>query len=198
MEQSEIRIYSILDFLRRAEGLKSTLRTTWMRSGRQESAAEHSWRLCLFGMLVSRLYPELDATRIMQLCVVHDLGETINGDIPAPEQTESKSDQERDDMLDLLRPLPGDMQSEMLSLWEEYEYASSPEARVVKALDKIETLLQQAQGVCPDTFDYNFNLNYGNKYTGVDELIEEIRSAVDEETRCCLMARDRKRARTQV
>jgi len=185
---SHNNIYNILDFLRRAEGLKSTLRTTWMRDGRQESAAEHSWRLALFAMMVGRQYPELDALRIMQLCVVHDLGETINGDIPAPEQTGCKTDEERADMVDLLRPLPEDMQQEMLALWEEYEFMKTPEARLVKALDKLETLVQHTQGENPGIVDYAFNLNYGTKYTELDEFIGEIRAAVDVETECCLLA----------
>lgn len=182
-------IFNILDFLRRAEALKSTLRTAWMRSGRQESTAEHSWRLSLFAMLVSQHYPELDGRRILQMCIVHDLGETISGDIPAPQQDGSKAGQERRDMRDLVRPLPQDMRAELMGLWEEYEQAETPEARVVKALDKLETLLQQTQGINPPEFDYAFNLGYGVKYTGLDAVIRELRAAIDEETECCLRGR---------
>lgn len=185
-------IASLLDFLRRAEALKSTLRTTWTQSGRQESAAEHSWRLCLFAMLVSREYPDLDALKVLQLCVVHDLGEAIHGDIPAPEQTEAKDVQERLDMIDLLRPLPDGLQKEFLTLWDDYEFVKSPEARLVKALDKLETLLQQAQGHNPSDFDYSFNLHYGKNYTGTDDFMSEIRAIVDMETQSCLLARKEK------
>lgn len=193
MESLDKDIFEILDFLRRVEGLKSTLRTSWTQSGRQESTAEHSWRLSLFAMLVSRRYPELDALKILKLCVIHDLGETINGDISAPEQVGSKSEQERRDMIDLLRPLPLEMREEFLSLWEDYEYAKSPEARMVKALDKIETLLQHVQGDVADNVDFTFNLGYGTKYTGIDAFIHELRSAVDAETENCLIARSHRK-----
>ncbi|KAF1074843.1 HD domain-containing protein [Halodesulfovibrio sp. MK-HDV] len=179
----------LLDFLRRTEALKSTLRSAWTQSGRQESTAEHSWRLCLFAMLVSREYPELDALKILHLCIVHDMGETIHGDIPAPEQTGSKDEQERNDMVDLLRPLPEDMQKEIMDLWEEYESAKTPEARLVKALDKLETILQHAQGANPPDFDYAFNLNYGTQYTEVDSLVKELRAAVDLEMESCILFR---------
>ena len=43
---SEVEAYT--DFIKEAEGLKSTLRTAWTAEGRQESTAEHSWRLALF------------------------------------------------------------------------------------------------------------------------------------------------------
>ena len=92
-------------------------------------------------------------------------------------------------MVDLLRPLPPDLQEEMIALWEEYEHAKSPEARVVKALDKLETLLQQAQGANPPDFDYAFNLEYGKRFIGVDGFFEELRAAVDLETESCLLAR---------
>ena len=179
----------LLDFLRRTEALKSTLRSAWTQSGRQESTAEHSWRLCLFAMLVSREYPELDALKILHLCIVHDMGETIHGDIPAPEQTGPKDEQERNDMVDLLRPLPEDMQKEIMDLWEEYESAKTPEARLVKALDKLETILQHAQGANPPDFDYAFNLNYGTQYTEVDGLVKELRAAVDLEMESCILFR---------
>ncbi len=179
-------IYVILDFLRRTESLKSTLRTSWMRSGRRESTAEHSWRLSLFTMLICNFFPELDPLKMIKMSIVHDLGEAINGDIPAPEQTAGKADQEKKDLLDLLRPLPEDLYTELLGLWEDYEYARSPEARVVKALDKFETLLQHAQGVTKTQIDYDFDLQYGKKYTGGNELFDTIREALDSEIACRL------------
>ncbi|MFW5488932.1 MAG: HD domain-containing protein [Desulfovibrio sp.] len=185
-------VFPLLDFLRRAEALKTTLRTARLSSGRQESTAEHSWRLCLFAMLVQKHYPALDALRVLQLCVVHDLGEAIHGDIAAPDQLgqhESKSGQEKTDLIDLLRPLPQEMQAELLDLWEEYEYARSPEARLVKALDKLETLVQHSQCSQPESVLYDFNLTYGEKYTGLDEFIHQFREAVDMETQACLLTR---------
>lgn len=185
-------VYSLLDFVRRAESLKSTLRTTWTQSGRQESTAEHSWRLSLFAMLVSEKYPELDTLKVLKLCIIHDLGEAINGDIPAPEQKGVKTEQEEADLIDLLRPLQPKMQYEILELWKEYEGACTPEARIVKALDKLETILQQAQGTPPSSFDYSFNLSYGTRYTAVDEFINEIRAAADAETESCMLAQKRR------
>ncbi|GAB6178203.1 HD domain-containing protein [Desulfobaculum senezii] len=182
-------LYGLLDFLRRAEALKSTMRTTWTRTGRQESTAEHSWRLSLFAMLVSRRYPELDAKRLLELSIVHDLGEAINGDIPAPEQCGDKSDGERADFEELIRPLDAGIQRWLLELWEDYEYARTAEARLIKALDKLETVLQQAQGTNPQSFDYAFNLGYGVKYTNVDDFIRAVREAADAETQNCVYAR---------
>ncbi len=182
-------MFGLLDFFAAVRGLEKHAPNNMVTQRQAGSTAEHSWRLCLMAMLISRQYPELDALRILQLCIIHDLGETINGDISAPEQTGAKDVQEHEDMEDLLRPLPEDVQDELMSLWEEYEYARTPEARLVKAMDKLETLLQQTQGANPSDFDYAFNLDYGNKYTGMDEFISELRDIVDAETKSCLCAR---------
>ncbi|WP_130483266.1 HD domain-containing protein [Sphaerotilus mobilis] len=179
-----------LAFIREAERLKSVLRSAHTSTGRHESTAEHTWRLCLMAMVFApHLHaegePPLDLARVLQLCVIHDLGEAISGDIPAVEQAQvpDKSARERADLLTLMAPLPEDVRERYLALWEDYEHARTPEARVVKALDKLETILQHNQGANPASFDYAFNLVYGAKVTRGHPLIERIRAAVDADTR---------------
>lgn len=174
----------LLDFLRRAERLKDTVRSGYTSGGRQESVADHTWRLCLMALLIHNHFPDVDFARLVKICVVHDLGEAIGGDIPAPEQAAvgAKSDQERRDLLNLLSPLPPRQQDEITALWDEYEAAATPEARLAKALDKLETLLQHTQGANPPDFNYRFNLDYGRQYTSGDPFIEAIREVLDEET----------------
>jgi putative hydrolase of HD superfamily len=180
----------ILDFLRGAEKLKSTLRTCYASTGRQESVAEHSWRLALLAMLLRHELPELDDGKVLRMCLIHDLGEAIGGDIPAPEQARRREEdpsarkavQERRDLLTLLEPLPPALQREITMLWDEYEAAASPEARLVKALDKLETILQHNQGKNPPDFDYAFNLEYGRHHTGGHPVIVALRAMLDEET----------------
>lgn len=59
----------------------------------------------------------------------------------------------------------------------------TPEAKVVKALDKIETILQHTQGENPPGFDYAFNLEYGRRYTDALPFLAILRRTLDEETR---------------
>jgi len=174
----------ILHFLRSTEQLKNTLRNSWTSEGHQESVAEHSWRLCLMAMLFADQYPDVDFARLVKICIVHDLGEAIGGDIPAVHQTggAGKAEQERRDLLQLMEPLPATLRDEIASLWDEYEEALTPEARLAKALDKLETILQHNQGRNPGDFDYRFNLGYGKRYTGDDPLIASLRALVDRDT----------------
>jgi len=174
----------LLDFLRAAERLKETERHAWTSGGRRESVAEHSWRLCLMAMLVADEYPQLDFSRLIRLCIVHDLGEAIGGDVPAPEQQHDpdKSARERRDLRELVRPLSPRRREDILALWEEYEEGRTPEARLAKALDKLETILQHTQGDNPPGFDYRYNLDYGHRYTSDDPLILLLRELLDVET----------------
>lgn len=130
-------------------------------------------------------FKNLDMLKVLKLCVVHDLGEAINGDVPAVcvQQFPNKSDQERADMMQLTESLDASMKESIMGLWEEYEAGSTPEAKAVKAMDKLETILQHTQGQNPPDFDYKFNLTYGNQYTNSDPLFRAMREIVDKDTR---------------
>jgi putative hydrolase of HD superfamily len=182
MDQREIE--GVLQFLRAAEQLKNTHRSAWTSGGQPESVAEHTWRLCLMALLLADSVPGVDFARLVKICIIHDLGEAIGGDIPAIHQVpgESKAAQERADLLQLLEPLPERLRAEITGLWDEYEAASTPEAKLAKALDKLETIMQHNQGMNPPDFDYRFNLDYGKQHTRGNPLIETIRAMLDQDT----------------
>jgi putative hydrolase of HD superfamily len=174
----------VLAFLRAAERLKTVTRSGWTSTGKAESVAEHTWRLCLMAMVVYGRAEDIDLARLLKMCLIHDLGEAIGGDVPAPAQVAGspKAGQERADLLSLVEPLPTAGRREILELWDEYEAASSPEAKLAKGLDKLETILQHTQGRNPDDFDYAFNLDYGQRYTAADPVLAALRSRLDEVT----------------
>ena len=177
-------IEGVLTFLRAAERLKTVMRSGWTSDGQQESVAEHTWRLCLMAMLLYGHIPGIDVARLLKMCLIHDLGEAIGGDVPAPAQKAgvSKADRERSDLVQLIAPLPPALRQEIVDLWDEYEAAGSPEAKIAKGLDKLETILQHNQGKNPANFDYAFNLEYGLRYTAADPIMSALRQRLDEET----------------
>ncbi|MFI8033437.1 HD domain-containing protein [Acinetobacter sp. ABJ_C3_5] len=172
-------------FLKEAENLKNTMRSSYTSNGRNESTAEHTWRLALLALVFEDELKHLDFSKVLKMCLIHDLGETINGDIPATEKQNhpGKEAQEREDMLLLTQSLDAPLRNTLLNLWEEYESGQTQEAIAVKALDKLETILQHNQGMNPDDFDYEFNLGYGEKYTDKHPLFKSIRILLDAETR---------------
>lgn len=177
-------IHSLLAFLRRTERLKTVTRTSWTSEGKQESTAEHTWRLCLFALSVKPWFPELNFERVLAIALVHDLGEAISGDISAVLQVGAppKHEQERRDLVQLLDDAPAVTHANLLALFDEYNAAATPEAKFVKAIDKLETILQHNQGRNPASFDYAFNLPYGQQYTAGHPVIVKLREILDAET----------------
>ena len=139
----------LFSFLGIAERLKSTLRYNSMRSGRRESSAEHSWRLVLMTVLFAQKYaPNLSEERLMKIALVHDLAEALAGDVDAvliaegKVTKEEKLRREEEAWNTMMDELPPD-QGHQLSAWRsEYEVGATAEAMFVKAMDKLETLLQ--------------------------------------------------------
>jgi len=172
-------------FFEAAGALKDTIRSARTVAGREESVAEHSWRLALMALALAPHAPELDALEVMKLCLVHDLGEAIAGDIPAIVQggEPDRAARERRDLETLAAPAPARLQAELLRLYDDYAGARTAEARFVKALDKLETLITHAQGANAADFDYVFNLAYGRAATDVVPLVAAMRRLADARTR---------------
>ena len=182
------RLGGLRAFLREAAALKDHTRNSWTRGGRRESVAEHSWRVALIALALREADPttraETDAGRLLALCLVHDLGEALAGDVPAatrPDRAE-KAARERADLATLLAPAPTEMRAALSALWEEHEAGETPEARLSRAADKLETVMQHVEGENPPGFDYAFNLAYGREATDAHPLAAALRRLVDAET----------------
>src|ERR1700712_902199 len=74
---------SILKVLTLAERLKFELRHSYTSSGRQESVAEHSWRMSLMAVLIEPLTKKIDTSRLLKMIIIHDLVEAEAKDISA-------------------------------------------------------------------------------------------------------------------
>lgn len=175
---------NIISFIKELERLKINTRTAWTSSGRQESIAEHSWRLSLFLIVLEDYFPDMDFNKVLRMSLIHDLGEAYEGDTSAKFaiHSEEKLKIEEEAIIKITAPLPSKLQQQFLALCREYNQGETREAKLVKALDKIETIIQHNQGANPADFDYQFNLDYGKKYSHFDPIIQLIRELADKET----------------
>ena len=174
--------HSLRAFLAAAGALKDTHRSGRTPAGRPEDVAAHSWRLCL---LVMALADEtVDVARTLKMAVVHDLGEALGGDTPAPEQIADpdRVARERADLLAVTALAPKALGAEIVGLWDEYTAGDTPEARLVKAADKLETLATHNDGTQTPGFDYAFNLVYGRPATDRWPASAALRTLLDGET----------------
>lgn len=135
--------------------MKTTKREGWRRFGIAygESIADHMYRMSLISMLAPpSLAGRLDMNRCIKMCLVHDMAESLVGDItpvdgvPKPE----KSRREATTMDYITGTLLGGEGNqavgiELRSLWQEYEDSVTPESHFVHDVDKMELLLQMVE-----------------------------------------------------
>lgn len=174
-----------INFVKELERLKNTTRTAWTSTGRKESTAEHSFRLALFIFVLKDYFPEVDPLKALTMALIHDLGEAFDGDVSATldPDPEEKAMKEKKGLERLIASLPNKTQGQIVDLFMEYNDGLTSEAKLVKALDKLETIIQHNQGCNPEAFDYGFNLEYGKEYTANHWITREIRELIDIETR---------------
>lgn len=144
----EATLKNILTFLNLVERLKSVMRHSWLSSGRQESVAEHSWRLALMVILLAPYSQEkINVEKALKMAIIHDLAEAITGDIPIFESHHNEIKQqkilaEQAAIREMQTILNNEANKDLFALWHEYEEKQSAEAKFVNALDKIEAQLQ--------------------------------------------------------
>jgi len=174
----------IVVFVKEVEKLKNVTRTAWSSEGKKESVAEHSWRLAVFALSIAEYFPQIDLAKVLGMCLVHDFGEIYEGDISAKLEKDAKGKLEREEraVRTLTDILPQIQRNRLYDLWKEYNAAESEESKLVKALDKMETIIQHNQGKNPSDFDYEFNLLYGAEYAKYNEVVKALRKIIDGDT----------------
>lgn len=167
-----------IDFLNKIEKLKCNTRHSWTSSGRQESVAEHSWRLAVMAMLCADEYHELDMNKVIKMCLIHDFGEAITGDIPAFLKTEQNEIDEDNAVAGLLAELPPSFCMELQSLFDEMNARETAEAKLFKALDNLEALVSHNEADISTwlPLEYEENLTYGQANCEWSEWTKELRA----------------------
>lgn len=176
---------AFLDFLKVAEKLKCNTRHSYTSSGRHESVAEHSWRLTMMAYFMQDEFPEADIDKVIKMCMFHDMGEAITGDIPAFEKTSSDSDHENHVMDELLDTLPEPYRSDLKKLFAEMEALETLEAKIYKALDKLEALIQHNEADLSTwiPLEYDLQMTYGTEECSFSEYMKSLRDMVREDSR---------------
>lgn len=177
-------VKQFLDILHVAERLKNNTRHSWTSSGRHESVAEHSWRLCLMAYFIRDEFPEADMDKVLRMCLVHDMGEAFTGDIPAFEKTSVDEQVESECIDEWLRGLPEVYRGELEALFEEMERQESLESRVYKALDKMEAVIQHNEADIKTwlPLEYDLQMTYGKKETDRTEYTKRLKEEIDRVT----------------
>jgi len=145
------------------ENLKTETRQNWLSDGREESVAEHSWRLSLMVILFAPYLDQpINTEKALKMAIVHDIVVAETGYIPAAEMSErqkSKKNEERRAIQNVKTMLNNTVGQELLEIWQEFEDCQSYEAKFINALDKLETIIQQNEADVNTWVDWNIQLN---------------------------------------
>ncbi len=174
----------LLSVLHTAQRLKDTTRHAYTTGGRHESVAEHSWRLALMAYFLQDEFPELDMEKVIKICLIHDLGECFTGDIPTFEKTAANTEREDELLGQWVAALPAPYCRDMEALYAEMNAQQTQEARLYKALDKLEAVIQHNESPI-DTWlplEYELNRTYANENVTFSPYLTALRREILRET----------------
>ena len=129
MEEKEL-----LQALAVAERLKDTTRRCYTSKGRQESVAEHSWMMTLMAFFMKNQFPDADINKIIQMCIIHDLGECFTGDIPTFRKTKEHEDTEEHLLNAWIDTLPEATKKEMKDCIRKWQKSRQSKPKSIKQL----------------------------------------------------------------
>lgn len=139
------RIKKQIDFSLEIDKEKNIFRQTHLTDhGRNENDAEHAWHMAIMSYLFREYANEdVDISKVMLMCLIHDIVEIDAGDTYAYDDKAIKSQKEREEKAKqrIFSILPDDQKEELMSLFEEFEENVSPEARYAHAMDNLQPLI---------------------------------------------------------
>lgn len=179
-----MRAENLLEAIHVAERLKDATRHCYTSGGRHESVGEHSWRMTLMAYFMKDEFPEADIDKVIRMCIIHDLGEAFTGDIPTFLKTQADEEKEENLLYNWVKTLPEPFASEMHQLYEEMAARETLEAKIYKAIDGLEAVIQHNESDihtwAPN--EYDLNLTYAQDKVAFSEYLRELRELVREET----------------
>lgn len=176
----------IMQVLGLAEKLKFEMRHSWLSNGRQESVAEHTWRVGLMAVLLEPYIEEkLDMAKLLKMIMIHDLVEAEAKDVPAfdtmydARRKEQKQLAEQAAMDNIRKMLEAEQGKELQALWMEFEAKESFEAKVANALDKLEAQLQHNEASMDTWLEIEREMVYLLKpHTEFHPVLEDLRQVI--------------------
>lgn len=193
-----MRQQNILLFLHEIETLKNLLRHSWTSTGRQESVAEHSWRITVMAIILAdKVEERIDLLKVLKMLTIHDLPEVYAGDHHAFKgKQKNKHQKELQAMKKLLATLNDQrLEKELFELWLEFEAEETIEAKFAQAMDKLEVLIQHNESNLEtwDKREYEFNLIYADDKVGFSEFLTKFRKTIKSDTKMKIKSSKNKR-----
>ena len=175
---------TLLEILEVAERLKDATRHCYTSKGRHESVAEHSWMMTLMAFFLREEFPDVNMDKVIEMCIIHDLGEAFTGDIPAFDKTSADEETEEALLYGWVKSLPEPFAGKMLALYEEMAKRETKEAKVYKAIDGLEAVIQHNFSDLSTLIprEYELNKTYAYDKVAFSEYLTALRDEVKKDT----------------
>ena len=175
----------LLEIITVAERLKNVTRHCYTSAGRHESVAEHSWMSTLMAFFLRHEFPEADMDKVIRMCIIHDLGECFTGDIPAFNKDAGHEHLEAKLLDEWVSTLPATYTDEMRHLYAEMSELQTVEAKIYKAIDNLEAVIQHNLSDIATwiPLEYELNLTYGDDKVAFSDYLTALREEIRSDTR---------------
>lgn len=139
------RLQQQLDFALEIDKEKNIFRQTHLSGhGRNENDAEHAWHMAIMAYIF-REYSneEIDISKVILMCLIHDIVEIDAGDTYAYDEDRLKTQQAREDAAKerIFSLLPEDQKNELMALFDEFEAYETAESEFAHAMDNLQPLM---------------------------------------------------------
>ena len=184
-------ILSILKLLKIAEKLKEELRHSWTSNGRHESVAEHSFRVSLMVILCSPyLDRKVNIEKALKMAIIHDLVEAKVGDIPffktpiGSFKEVKRALLEEKAIKEIKESLNEELGTLIYDLFKEFEESKTYEAKLVKALDKMEANIQHNEANISTWVEHDVIhvMSYLDKFCDFDSFLKSFKEEIRKES----------------
>ena len=174
----------LLEILDVAERLKDATRHCYTRNGRHESVAEHCWMMTLMAFFMKDEFPNVDMAKVIEMCIIHDLGEAFTGDIPAFDKTAADEKREEELLSQWVRSLPEEYAKKVAALYAEMDERKTMEAKVYKSIDGLEAVIQHNFSDISTWIprEYELNKTYADDKVAFSEYLKKLREEVRKDT----------------
>ena len=174
----------LLDILRTTEKLKNVTRHCYTSGGRHESVAEHCWMSAMMALLLRNEFPDANMDKVIKMCLLHDMGEAFAGDVPAFYKHEGHEQQEAKLLDQWVTSLPEPYCTEFRELYAEMDARQTLEAKIYKAIDNLEAVIQHNFSDISTwiPLEYELNLTYGNDKVAFSDYLSALREEIRRDT----------------
>ena len=139
------RLKKQLEFVLEIDKEKNIFRQTHLSGqGRNENDAEHAWHMAIMAYLLREYSNEpVDITRVMLMCLIHDVVEIDAGDTYAYDEEGKKTQKAREEAAKerIYSLLPEDQKEELAAIFDEFEESKTSESKFAHAMDNLQPLM---------------------------------------------------------